>query len=143
MILATFLIWLVAFSLLTGSRVNECFLKPCPHHFISWYRLGFKRLYVRYKISKIQKKSHLWAIALTFIPPFCIVSFKLSLFQTALNYAAAMLVVVLIFLPVAMVIVTRRKVAQGEWKPEYQTPGGNLSLILLSAVGILIFIFSS
>lgn len=104
--------------------------------------LALKEYMADTKLVRHTKNTQLWAICFTFIPPFCVVALKLSLFQTALNYAAAMLVVVLIFLPILMVIATRRKVAEGIWQAGYKTPGGNFSLLFLSCTGLAIFVLS-
>ncbi len=92
-------------------------------------------------IRRVNNKASLSA-ALTFTPPLLLVIFKPALFQLALNYAAGMLVIVLLWLPCCMAIVSRRRIAAGKWQQAYQTPGGVFSFGLLILSGGVIFILS-
>lgn len=79
---------------------------------------------------------------LTFIPPLLLVLFIPALFQSALNYASGMLVIVLLWLPCAMAKKVRKKVKNEEWREAYRAPFGDGLLWLLSASGLLIFVLS-
>jgi tyrosine-specific transport protein len=97
-----------------------------------------------FDLKPIKKTSNpqITATLLTFSIPVLLVIFKPQIFQTALNYAAGMLVIVLLWLPCAMSFRIRKRAKQQNATLTYQAPGGMFSLYLLLIVGILIFALS-
>ncbi len=79
---------------------------------------------------------------LTYLPPLALVLFAPTLFQEALDYAAASLAVVLVFLPVAMAVAIRRKQKLANVVSTFKVRGGVVLFALLVTFGIVLLVLS-
>ncbi|MCY4044734.1 MAG: hypothetical protein OXE99_06610 [Cellvibrionales bacterium] len=97
-----------------------------------------------FDLKLIKKTTHpkMYSTILTFIIPVLLVIFKPQIFQAALNYAAGMLVIVLLWLPCAMSLRIRQRAKEQHATLTYQAPGGLFSIALLIIIGVIIFVLS-
>ncbi|MCL9781631.1 hypothetical protein M9194_09355 [Vibrio sp. S4M6] len=79
---------------------------------------------------------------LTYLPPLALVLFAPTLFQVALDYAAASLAVVLVFLPVAMAVSIRRQNKLADASGAFKVSGGVPLLTILVIFGIVLLSLS-
>lgn len=79
---------------------------------------------------------------LTYAPPLILVLFAPTLFQVALDYAAASLAVVLVFLPVAMAVSIRRQQKLTKVNSTFRVGGGVPLLSLLVLFGVVLLVLS-
>lgn len=71
---------------------------------------------------------------IAFFPPLCILLFFPNIFQVALNFTAAMITCVFVFLPIAMVIKLNREQKSHQWYTN------NLTLAIMSIIGVMVLI---
>lgn len=82
-----------------------------------------------------------------FLPTLMVVAFAGDIFHAALNFSAAMIVIVLIFLPLGMVIAIRKRSKKTTGKKSvtarreiYTAPFSTLSFVLLGLAGVTLFV---
>ncbi len=76
------------------------------------------------------------ATLLTYLPTLLLVTLAQNVFQQALNFSAAVITIVLIFVPIAMVTVIRKRNISGG----YTAAGGTMFHGLLAVIGAMLFV---
>ncbi|WP_108649762.1 amino acid permease [Dongshaea marina] len=79
---------------------------------------------------------------ITYLPPLLLVFLAPSIFLIALQYAAASLAVVMVFLPVAMTVSVRRTLAREQRTSEFRVMGGTGMLVFVSVFGVVVVALS-
>ncbi len=86
----------------------------------------------------LSRRGNITSTLLTFVPTLVLVMFASDIFQQALNFSAAIITIVLILIPIAMVIAIRRQ--KNPANDGYTSAGGTTLHILLAFIACILFV---